>query len=107
MKANPIERLKHVQSAAQTVIDFSPIDLKDIKTYGAVVYQLQIVGEALKHVPKEWLEPHANIPWKRVIAFRNYAVHEYFQLDLQAIHKAINMLPDMILTIESIITEHK
>jgi uncharacterized protein with HEPN domain len=47
----------------------------------AVVRNLEIIGEAAKHVPDSIRESYAQVPWKRVVGFRNIAIHHYFAAD--------------------------
>lgn len=102
MKANPKARLNHIIDTISLIESFKPVDLTDEITFGGVVYRLQIIGEALKHVPNDWLKTQPHIRWKSIMAFRNYAVHEYFQLDIKAIEDAINNLPELSAAIKKI-----
>jgi uncharacterized protein with HEPN domain len=54
--------------------------VKDEKTIDAVVRNLEIIGEASKHLSKQ-LKENSSIPWKRIIGLRNVIVHEYFGID--------------------------
>ena len=47
----------------------------------AVVRNLQIIGEAARRIPQPLQRQYADIPWHRVIGFRNVIVHEYFNVD--------------------------
>jgi len=47
----------------------------------AVLRNLTVIGEAAMHVPDEIRHGHAGIDWRKIIAFRNVAMHEYFGLD--------------------------
>ncbi|AHF80366.1 Hypothetical protein TES1_0982 [Thermococcus paralvinellae] len=40
---------------------------KDRKTCDAVLRNLEIIGEAAKHIPENIRMQHPEIPWKRVI----------------------------------------
>jgi len=46
----------------------------------AVLQKLIIIGEAVAHLPDEFMNRHPDIPWVDVIDFRNFAVHEYFSV---------------------------
>ena len=48
----------------------------------AVVRNLEIIGEAAKNFPAELRRHAPEIPWKKIIGFRNIVVHEYFAVDL-------------------------
>src|SRR3989442_261765 len=45
--------------------------------FDAVMRNLQIIGEAVKHLPAEFRKTHQEIDWKKMSGFRDVAVHEY------------------------------
>jgi len=47
----------------------------------AVAQKLAIIGEAAAHVPDELRDRFREIPWQRIVAFRNILVHAYFGID--------------------------
>jgi uncharacterized protein with HEPN domain len=47
----------------------------------AVVQKLAIIGEAAARVPDELKDRFREIPWQRIVAFRNILVHAYFGID--------------------------
>jgi uncharacterized protein with HEPN domain len=47
----------------------------------AVLHQLMIVGEAAGALPDDLRARYPEIPWARMKAFRNVAVHEYFAIE--------------------------
>lgn len=53
----------------------------DSRTIDAVVRNLEIIGEAVKNIPKEVQVKNPAIPWKKIIGARNKAIHEYFGID--------------------------
>lgn len=54
---------------------------KNPKTIDAVVRNLEIIGEAAKHIPTSIRAKHTEIPWKKMIGLRNIITHEYFGID--------------------------
>jgi len=56
--------------------------LKDQKTQSAVIMQLALIGELAKHV-SEATKSVVKIPWKEIAGFRDRAIHDYYQIDLQ------------------------
>ena len=44
----------------------------------AVLQKLIVIGEAAARLPTEFRQRHAEIEWSDIVAFRNFAVHEYF-----------------------------
>ncbi len=51
----------------------------------AVVRNLEIIGEAARHVPEDLRAAHREIDWRRVVGLRNVVVHEYFAVDLDVV----------------------
>lgn len=48
----------------------------------AVVRRLEVLGEAAAHVSAPMRDRHPEVAWRSIIAFRNFAIHVYFSLDL-------------------------
>jgi len=51
----------------------------------AVIRNFEIIGEASNHVPKSIQSAHPIIPWRQMIALRNFLIHEYFGIDFNTI----------------------
>lgn len=49
----------------------------------AVVRNLEIIGEAVRKLPEDFLEKHPDLPWREIAALRNILAHAYFVLDLE------------------------
>ena len=47
----------------------------------AVLRNLQIISEAVKHIPDELRQVRPDIPWTKVAGIRNRLVHQYFGID--------------------------
>jgi len=56
--------------------------LKDQKTQSAVIMQLALIGELAKRVSDE-TRSKVDVPWKEIAGFRDRAVHDYYQIDLE------------------------
>ena len=46
--------------------------------YDAVLRNLEIIGEASKHVPEDIQEKFPQIEWRKIAGFRDIVAHEYF-----------------------------
>ncbi len=55
----------------------------------SVVRNLEIIGEAAKHISESTKNENKDIPWRQIIGLRNMAIHEYFGLDNEIIWKII------------------
>lgn len=51
----------------------------------AVVRNLEIIGEAARYIPKSLREKYSEVPWRRVVGFRNVAIHDYFVVDVEIV----------------------
>jgi uncharacterized protein with HEPN domain len=47
----------------------------------AILFNFQIMGEAVKHVPRHVQSKNKNLPWNYMAALRNDITHEYFDPD--------------------------
>ena len=63
--------------------------LKDAKTIDAVIRNFIIIGEAARHVPEDVSAKYPNIPWRVMGDMRNFAVHEYWGVEIPTIWKTI------------------
>ena len=61
----------------------------DSKTVDAVVRNLEIIGEAARHVPDEIVEKHSEIPWREMRDMRNLLSHEYFGVNSDIVWETI------------------
>ncbi|MCY7320992.1 MAG: DUF86 domain-containing protein [Phormidesmis sp. CAN_BIN36] len=61
----------------------------DRKTIRAVLYDLAIIGEAVRSIPPEIEASHPEIPWDDVRGMRNIVIHEYFQVNLSIIWQTL------------------
>ncbi|MGL4488658.1 MAG: HepT-like ribonuclease domain-containing protein [Rhizobiaceae bacterium] len=74
----------------------------DERTRDAVLRNLEIIGEAAKHIPADIKAAHLELDWKRIVGFRDVIAHAYFGIDdailwniisvkIDEIHKAMTM----------------
>jgi uncharacterized protein with HEPN domain len=55
--------------------------LEDVKTYDAVVRNLEIIGEAAKHISEKTKKQLPDIQWRKVAGLRDILTHDYFGID--------------------------
>jgi uncharacterized protein with HEPN domain len=93
------EYLKGV-SAAQFENNFEKQD--------AVIRRLEIIGEAVKHIPNEVRVNYPEIPWKNIAGLRDIVIHSYFGVSSELIWRAAKEdLPALKVTIQKMIIELK
>lgn len=105
IKSNRV-RILHMLRAIDTIKEFGVIDMWNLKDYSATVWQLQIIGEAANHIEVSIRNKYTNIPWKNIIGFRHYAVHEYEGVLHEAIKAALKDLPKLKSQLQAIIDDH-
>lgn len=80
--------------------------LEDPILRDAVIRNFEVVGEAATRVPAEVRDRYPEIPWSKIIGFRNVLIHGYRGLDLQLVGDAIeNDLPRLLESIEAVLRE--
>ncbi len=57
----------------------------DLKTQDAVTRNLEIIGEAARHLPREKTRKAAGIERPKILGLRNILTHEYFGINLPII----------------------
>lgn len=54
----------------------------------AIVQKLAVMGEAAARLSDEMRARHCEVPWPRLVAFRNILVHAYFGIDWDVVWQA-------------------
>jgi uncharacterized protein with HEPN domain len=55
----------------------------------AVIRRLEIIGEAVNHIPQRLRAKHPGIPWQDIVGMRNRLTHEYFGVQLHRAWKVV------------------
>ncbi len=55
--------------------------IQDEKTYDAVVRNLEIIGEAAKHISEDIRAQITDIEWRKIAGMRDMLAHAYFGID--------------------------
>jgi uncharacterized protein with HEPN domain len=80
--------------------------LADSKTQDAVIRNIEILGEAAKHVPTTLTRAHPEIEWKSIAGMRDKLVHDYFGVNLDILWDVLTTkLPALLKLVDDIIQE--
>jgi uncharacterized protein with HEPN domain len=56
---------------------------RDLKTYHAVLRNIEVIGEACRQMPRKIKNKYPEIPWREIGDMRNFITHEYFGVDAE------------------------
>ena len=63
--------------------------LNDKKTVRATIRSLEVIGEAVKKLPKEITDNYPEIPWRSIAGMRDILIHEYFGVNMNLVWNTI------------------
>ena len=95
-------RIEDILAAILKIQDYTAgMDQKafaaDSKAFDAVLRNLTIIGEAVRHIPDPVVVRFGDVPWNRMRAMRNFLVHDYPSVDLGIVwHTIREDLPPLV-----------
>ena len=102
--------LQHIRDALSRILSYTTDGrdafLANPQAQDAVIRNLEIIGEAVKHLSPELRQQHPDIPWKRIAGMRDEMIHEYFGVDLTIVWNVVEQhLPALHQTVESLLRQ--
>lgn len=89
-----LECIEKIESFIE-LLDYKQF-VQDDKTCSAVIRKLEIIGEAVKHLPDTITDTSPEVPWKDMARMRDKIIHFYFGVDYEVVWKvAVERLPDV------------
>ena len=101
--------VQDIINAARLVIEFvegfeKDTFAEDWKTRSAVLYQLTVIGEAVKRLSKEFRANYPEIPWALIAGMRDNLIHGYDLIDWDEVWKTSTTdVPDLLNKVKSYI----
>lgn len=111
MKRDDSVYLQHISDAIVKVDTYlQDVDdvafLQNSLVQDAVIRQIEIIGEAARHLSREVRDAHADVPWQDIAGMRDKLIHDYFGVDLDKVWlTAQDDLPMLAEVVEDILRE--
>lgn len=89
-----VENVKKIEHFSKNL---SKDELKnnELKQY-AIIRAVEIIGEAVKNIPIDFIERYPEIPWSKIAGMRDLITHSYFKIDLDYVWEVIRRdIPDL------------
>jgi uncharacterized protein with HEPN domain len=94
-----IEKIE-VYTARSSIQDLRENDM----LLDAVLHNLEIIGEAAKHLPENLKVKSPEVEWRKITGLRDIVAHEYFGISIEIVWDILqNKLPGLHLAITQLL----
>lgn len=77
---------------------------RDEMRFDAILFNLHVLGEAVKNLPETLREDHPEIAWREIAGMRDIVAHAYFALDLDILWNALQVdVPELVPRVRQIL----
>ena len=113
MRKEPLIFIEHILENIGEIEKFlKNVSKKDFfadkeKQY-AIIRAIEIIGEAVKNLPNEFIRKYPGVLWKEIVGTRDKLIHHYFGIDLETIWKIIKEdIPNLKRDVKNILKKEK
>lgn len=89
MKRSDRDRLDDIAAAIAAIRAHSKRRTDERLRRDAVLYNLMILGEAVKGMSDETKAGRPEIPWREIAGLRDLLAHEYYQIEMRVIEDIV------------------
>ncbi|MGI8925632.1 MAG: HepT-like ribonuclease domain-containing protein [Tepidiformaceae bacterium] len=76
----------------------------DWRTQNVIIRELEVIGEAARHLPERFRDAHPDVPWRTMVAMRNILIHAYPDVDLAQVWQAATVaIPRLLVYLEPLL----
>lgn len=95
-KPNDLVYLGHVMDAIDKIEEYTTgIDETKFKSTSliqdGVIRQIEIVGEALRNVSREFRQKYSYLPWEDAIGMKDKLIYDYMGVDLEKVWETVTL----------------
>lgn len=111
MSRSSLLLLEDIQKSCERIVHFTDGLTRDQvfvdeMRFDAILFNLHVIGEAVKKLPSTLREKHSDIAWREIAGLRDFVAHAYFALDLDILWDAIRQdVPALLLRVLEIIVQ--
>ena len=88
-------------SRIETSVKKIGINFRNTTFYDSTLMRLQVIGEAIKKLPRDTLEKYSEVDWNVFVKFREVVSHNYFKINYKILNDMIvNELPRLKMVIK-------
>lgn len=95
VEARARDAAARVVAVCDTLAHLLPSDVEsfvaDVRSQWAVEMGLIRIGEGINRIPSQVLEQYADQPWRQIVAMRNFAAHQYDDLDPRRVWRTVTV----------------